>query len=32
VAISWPFDLENSRSQSGFPNTRNHAMWQQPIS
>jgi hypothetical protein len=28
VAISWPFDLENSRSLSGFPNTRNHAMWQ----
>jgi hypothetical protein len=32
VAISWPFDLENSRSLSGFPNTRNHAMWQQSIS
>jgi len=32
VAISWPFDLENSKSQFGFPNTRNHAMWQQPIS
>jgi hypothetical protein len=31
VAISWPFDLENSRSQSGFPNIRDHAMWQQSI-